>query len=410
MQLNKTIILMLLVSTFWIVGGCATSTPGTKEVTVIEKVVKTIAEYEEVGTLWGEKHFEEKRKPEEIDMSFVDALIAEDKLYFFWVHSDLKEAFKRGYRIGYQDRTADLVLGPHLTEAAAQIGKETSTEFVNVVNVFEEGWGRTLKRAIDVFIVLISEGSQADREDFIKQFTTIYGEKYHDTRRRLQEGTFISQQSEGGTVLYIDPRKTSALLDIPSEVSLKEEIYLQTFRVMGDEWGRRLSHNLIKRDELVDLLRRSKTALQEVPDDKLIDTRLRENLRIIYLSFLEAYGTDAENVFMAMIKDAGYEHIEDMAFSPSLRDATPKNKPPDEIREVTPLRKKIITISSNVRNDVVYVNGKEYGPTRFQLEILEGTTYEITVTKPGYQSVTKYINYNQVQDGGLFRIILEKLP
>jgi len=102
----------------------------------------------------------------------------------------------------------------------------------------------------------------------------------------------VGKVSSGGTMLHIDVKKTKAVLDIPTPMTLKTEIYHQTFRVMGDEWGRRFSTNLIKRDELVDLLRQSKTALQKVP------ASLESNMGIIHDAFVSSYGTDAENVFI----------------------------------------------------------------------------------------------------------------
>ncbi len=42
-----------------------------------------------------------------IDLEFVNELVNEQSLDYFWVHSDLKGAFIKGYRLGYQDRTAD---------------------------------------------------------------------------------------------------------------------------------------------------------------------------------------------------------------------------------------------------------------------------------------------------------------
>jgi hypothetical protein len=113
-------------------------------------------------------------------------------------------------------------------------------------------------------------------------------------------------------MLFLDYSKGKSLgaLDIPAPESLKAEIYQQTFKVMGDEWGRRFSTNLIKRDELVDLLRRSKTALQEAPEvEESIEKRLKRNLGIIYAAFRTSYGTDADNVFKGVVKDAGYSVI-----------------------------------------------------------------------------------------------------
>jgi len=307
MDIRKVILVITVFSLIiCFFGACATaSNPKInqgKEL-VYFKPEKTTASYEEAGKWWGTRHWERKLRAGEFDMEFIGELINSNTLNFFWVHSDLKDAFKKGYRFGYQDRTADLVLGPNLSEAAAQIGKNQARRFVGVINELEKGWADTLSRAIDVFITLISEGSQADRENFIKKFIGEYATKYNETQEKLRAGGFVTQISEGGTTLFIDARKTLAVLNIPSPDVLKTEVYQQTFRVMGDEWGRRLSHNLIKRDELVDLLRRSKTALQEVTGG------LAHNLAIVQDAFISSYGTDAEDVFKQLLKEAGLPEL-----------------------------------------------------------------------------------------------------
>lgn len=314
---NKWIALFMKAVCFFITCifiGCSMIQPinDTKNTTAQKdttfRPIRTTASFEEAGKWWGTKHWNSHLKPNDIDEFFVGALIDNNNLDFFWIHTDLKSAFVKGYRFGYQDRTADLVLGPQLTEAAARIGLSTAKKFVSVINIFERDWAETLQRAIHVFITLIVEGSQADRENFIQKFTGVYALKYNDTQEKLRAGGFISQVSEGGTLLYIDATKTLALLDIPKPATLKAEIYSQTFKVMGDELGKRFSHNLIKRDELIDLLRRSKTALQEVPESiPSLTMRLEKNMGIIYDAFLKSYGTDADNVFKGLIKDAGYE-------------------------------------------------------------------------------------------------------
>jgi len=157
--------------------------------------------------------------------------------------------------------------------------------------------------AIDVFITLIAEGSQTDREKFIARFIDIYAVKYNTTQEMLKEGSSMRQVSEGGTLLLIDYSrgKTLGALDIPNPMVLKTEIYHQAFKVMGDELGRRYSTNLIKRNELVELIRRSKTALEEVKPG------LEGNLGLIKNSFKNSYGTDAITVFDDILKDAGYK-------------------------------------------------------------------------------------------------------
>lgn len=292
------LILVLVVAT----SGCVTTDTNRKKGSTDFRPEKTTASYELAGRAWGEDHWNRNLKPGDPDEPFIQALVDENNLDYFWVHSDLKDAFVRGYRLGYQDRTADLVLGPNITAAAALIGKKTGEGFVGVINAFEDGWAIKLKRAIDVFITLISEGSQSDREKFIGKFIEVYKVKHDETRKMLMQGGHMVQRAEGGTLLFIDysKGKTLGALDIPEPETLKTEIYHQAFKVMGDELGRRYSTNLIKRDELVELTRRSKTALNEV------EPYLAGNLGILKSSFIDSYGTDADNVFDGIIKDAGY--------------------------------------------------------------------------------------------------------
>lgn len=290
--------------------SCAACVPKEepKPVQLDQKVPRTTASYLEAGKHWGHKLWILKVTPNTpLNEDFVRALASPQILDYFNVHSDLKEAFKKGFRLGYEDRIADLVLGPHVTEAAGRIGYATSKRFVEVITAFEVGWAKTLKNAVDIFIVLISEGSQADREIFIKNFTEVYTKKYEATQKilnsgRLPSGKWMTQISAGGTVLYLDYTKGKALgvLDIPSPSTLKTEIYHQTFKVMGDEWGRRYKTNLIRRDEIIDLLRRIKPSLQEVTGN---------NLGIIYGYFIESFGPHGKREFALMLKEANYESI-----------------------------------------------------------------------------------------------------
>ncbi len=216
----SVVIMIIVICLTIFIGGCVSKTFNTLVIFIPNK---TIDAYLEVGKCWGHKHWKQtpRLKPGKKDLSFVKALIDRKNLDFFWIHSDLKEAFKKGYRMGYEDRTADLVLGPHLEQAAIDIGHSISTEFVRVIERFEKDWIETLRKAIDVFIVLIAEGSQADREGFIEEFNAIYSNKYNATQALLISGGFMAQMSEGGTALYIDMTKVKAVLDIPSPKSLK---------------------------------------------------------------------------------------------------------------------------------------------------------------------------------------------
>ncbi len=324
------------------------------------RLTRDVNSYFSAGKQWGEILWNEKRQPGSVNEKFVVDLV--DRIDFFTVHSDLKEAFRKGFRTGYADRTADLVLGPHLTAAAAYIGRDTSGKFVKVITDFETGWANTLKHAVDVFIILISEGSQADRENFIENFRRIYADKYAKTQAILKGRQKMTLVSEGGTMLYIDYTKGTALgaLDIPSPDALKTEIYNQTFKVMGDEWGRRFSNNLIKREELVDLLRRSKTALQEVPAPPK-DSNISLNLATIQNAFVTSYGTDAENVFRGLLKDGGY------AATPTLAPGVspmPQSKPADPAPRIVddrPLSQSDIIEAQRLLNKKGYNVGRPDG-------------------------------------------------
>jgi len=285
-----------------------------------KKFERNVDNYEKEGKKWGEDIFEANIRPENINTldgkqqglseKFVAYLISEKELYYFGVHSELKEAFKKGFRQGYQERTADLVLGPHLQMAAGLIGKNTATSFVDVINAFEKGWKDTLDNAVKVFITLIAEGSQADREEFIKNFVSIYGKKYADNREiiaQAAQGKTVPLTADSGMELYLDPKKTQCTLNIPSDTSLKVEIYKQTFREMGYEMGDRYAHNLISRNDLVDWLRRSRTALNMDQGDHVDPKTVSTNLNILATYFKNEYGTDSENVFAGLAKEAGYD-------------------------------------------------------------------------------------------------------
>ena len=274
------------------------------------KVKRDVASYEKEGRHYGEELYDKGINPEsslnnQYSQFFIEHLIGKDEIDYFGVHSDLKEAFKKGFRQGYQDRTADLVLGPHLQKAAGLIGRNSALRFKEVVENFEKGWAETLINAVNVFITLIAEGSQADREEFIRNFTEVYKTKYDQNQAVIKAGGSIRLASEGGTQLYLDPRNTISTLDIPSDKALRVEIYKQTFRVMGDEMGRRYSHNLIPRGELVDWLRRSKTALN-MDQGEISPKVVSVNLGIVANAFIKSYGTDGRSVFEGLAREAGY--------------------------------------------------------------------------------------------------------
>ena len=238
----------------------------------------------------------------DIDCFFVHQLANENQLAggldYFSIHAELKRSFHEGFRQGYEERTADLVLGPHIQLAGGLIGNQIAKQFRKTIDKFEHDWVSTLRKSIDIFITLISEGSQADREEFINNFIRIYKTKYLDTQRRKRE--MMGMTSEGGTTIYINMKEVGSALDIPSDLDLKNEVYRQTFVVMGHELGRRLRHNLIKRDELIDLLRRSRPVFYEAP--KL---SFKDCFKLILKGFEDGYkSSDAVDVFLEVAKVA----------------------------------------------------------------------------------------------------------
>lgn len=85
--------------------------------------VKSTADYEKTGELWGNKHRTESIKPGDIDDKFVIELASKTGVDFFGINADMKEAFVKGYRSGYQDKTADLVLEQHFNVAKTRMAK-----------------------------------------------------------------------------------------------------------------------------------------------------------------------------------------------------------------------------------------------------------------------------------------------
>lgn len=325
----------------WIFTGASIALSGCAQLNssfdLSDSLPRTQADYERAGNEWGSRLRQAQKEPatnltndykidvcryvtqKDIDnarakenfnannetKNTLDWMLVRDLFWrvdYFKVHSDLKDSFKKGFRLGFQDRIADLVLGPHITTTAACKGMSTSQDFVKVIEEFEKGWDKTLGDASKTFIVLISEGSQADRNDFTSQFVAIYGAKWNDNDKK-KKGGVMRRMSEGGTALYIDMSKGAAgvVMDIPHHDELKKELYTQAFTVMGDELGRRYSTNLIKRDELVDLLRRIKPVLSEV-----VGVDSRENLARISDAFNEAYTAD-KDAFRSMVRDAGID-------------------------------------------------------------------------------------------------------
>lgn len=263
------------------------------------KIERSASEFEGVGSWWGKKLASDKVRPDsQLNEDFIKELYSSNRIDYFNIHPELKEAFKKGFRIGYQDRIADLVLGPHIREAAGRVGRNTSNHMVQSIEEFDSGWEQTLNRAIDVFVVLISEGSQADRDLFIKSFNDKYTEKYAAIQNKQSPANREIHMTEGGT-RYILPTDLIALR-MPSPETITKRFYSQSFVAMGDEWGRRYGTNLVKRYELVDMLRRCKPALDE-------GERLDKNINYVFTAFSRSYGADSKEVFQGIMKEAGFK-------------------------------------------------------------------------------------------------------
>ncbi|MBJ6727205.1 hypothetical protein [Geomesophilobacter sediminis] len=297
---SETLSYILCVLFVTLMSGCVFQQTKVRE---IERVERSVTEFEKRGTEWGKKLKKDGINPQkELNTAFVKYL--NEQLGYFEAHTELKDAFKRGFRIGYEDRVGDLVLGPHIREAAGDVGTITSGKIVLIINQFDKEWKETLTKAIDIFIVLISEGSQADRDAFITRFKKQYSAKYEDLIDKTAKENQSVQITIGGT-RYVFPKELNAMA-MPSPETITKRIYSQAFLVMGDEWGRRYSTNLVKRDELVEMLRRCKPALDE-------GERLNRNLGFIKTAFVNSYGADGENMFRGIMKDAGFDEIKTVA-------------------------------------------------------------------------------------------------
>jgi len=286
---------LILICAFLGLCGCANwpQVPGDTNTTYV-KIEKTVSEFEAEGTKWGKALLKDRNlRPGDTNPDFVKRI---NDIDYFQVHSELKDAFKKGFRLGYEDRIADLILGPHIRAAAGEVGVTTSNKMITLINNFDQSWDDTLRRVIDVFIVLISEGSKADRDLFIKKFNDGYVAKYNQFISDKSTEINKKGKTEGGTS-YVLPKGLNALT-MPDPDVVKNEIYYQAFTVMGDEWGRRYSTNLVKRDELIDMLRRSKPALDEIHGD---------NVKLIYTAFIASYGSDGDEIFKSITKEAGFK-------------------------------------------------------------------------------------------------------
>lgn len=266
-------------------------------------VVNTEDSYRKAGIWWGEKLMHNGVKSGDIDNELVNKLIVSTEepggINYFFAHTNMKKAFHQGFLQGYKGRSGDLVLGPNIAKGGGILGTYIAESFVRHIIEFEENWRIVLKKSVDVFITLVAEGSHADRQEFVNNFTQIYKNKYLDTA--VKNNQYEPIITQGGTFIKVQMSQAAAL-GIPSDVAIKTEFFRQTFYVIGDEMGRRFRHNLIQRSELVDFLRRLSPVFHEASSKRMSP---KMGLERVLVGFQEGYrNLDASVVFDEMAKEA----------------------------------------------------------------------------------------------------------
>lgn len=308
----------------------ATATPDPA-VEIRERIVyeKTEEAYRANGKIWGERLQEEAVEPGKISYPFllflltgeVDADVAAvddrfyspDRSYYFRIHSSLKEAFKEGFREGFVDRKADLVLGPYYQLAAGLIGEANARLFEANVRRFyasqnqlrretDRNVEQVLTSSVELFKELIAEGSPADREAFRSRFLDHYGGNTEAFLRSRPEYAVDKSRwirlkfAPDGSVASPAAFEYEATASTSMAEQLWELIYRRSLSEVGQEMGERLVNNLIRREELLEWLRRTRTALDDLTKD----------IEIIRSGFRETYGRDADTVFNSLLRDIGF--------------------------------------------------------------------------------------------------------
>lgn len=282
----------------------------------------TLESFEKLGDYWGRRLKVENATVGGISNNFVWFLLTEDVLepgtemdinqnkdfyketessYYFGKHFALKDSFHKGFRMGYTDRNADMVLGPHITEAAKYLGFRNATGFVNQIRALNERQRRqldeidgiirkynitdtteqlfedTVKSSIELFKELIAEGSPADRDGFKQQFTQDYDKliseylniaanfpnitlKFGLPDDEYYKDTNFNDATSQGTSSIYSMKHTLAYASsfyIEGADSAWNYIYRKSLTGVGEEMGAKFAHNLITRTDLRDWLRRA---------------------------------------------------------------------------------------------------------------------------------------------------------
>lgn len=314
--MNKIFTSILVCILLVTVSGCG----GQSHIITPEKVIyieKSVEAYERIGIEWGEKLRREGRQPNELNEDFVKFLLwgkrmipnsVDDKTasnFYFQVDATLKDAFKRGFRKGFESREADLVLGPHITAAAGKIAERNAAFFETDVKdyvldqrKFQREFSRTLEKSVDIFKELIAEGSPADREKFKLSFK----EEYKRLVEVYLKNTpfYVSEYKYADKSKYISTEFSKkripkwyrgdfykSFFGVLKVDEMWKLLYYRSLFAVGQEMGQKFGHNLIVRAELLDWLRRTR--------DLLSVQEMEMELGILYDGFDDEYNKLAKN-------------------------------------------------------------------------------------------------------------------
>lgn len=399
MKLAAALKCLLVLSIFMICSGqsgCVTTERIIERPVVVEKEVlvergsdqwlrdkgkeRTVPSYEATGEEWGKrmaawvtKHGDKRcdsfihylllgprwnNQPyDSEDTEFLEETTKES--YYFRVHTNLKRAFQRGFQTGYVHRNADLILGPHITEAASILGRANAMRFRLNIETYQERSQilldalrasvadedkntvststaalieTTIEDSIELFKELIAEGSPADRDRFKNEFIAMFKadvETYmqdnkafvpqEDQKFKLQYGLpsekekrdkllkqeLPEQDDPARSIYLVDHGLTfNTTLSVATASEVWAFIYEASLEGVGIEMGQKYGHNLISRDEVLDWLRRAMVALNP--------KNLKVEQGLILKGFAQAYNADdpaiGKKVFANLIGDTGLEN------------------------------------------------------------------------------------------------------
>ncbi|MBU1054255.1 MAG: hypothetical protein KKC46_10545 [Proteobacteria bacterium] len=327
---NELFLLVTISMIFYFTSACVPLNQPKPEpqIQIVEKIVrisdkdytaKTVEAYERAGNDWGEKLRLENYKPKQINNPFVEFLISgrrpdsdpkgdwRTSNYYFTVHLSLKKAFQDGFRKGFQDREADLVLGPHIEVAAGKIGKRNSeffaedvTKYVQDQMNYQSRFKKALDNSVAIFKELIAEGSPADREKFKTSFISYYQNEVDNYLKSTNfytanKSQYINLDFNKGQIGEYEGKLYTSIFGVLTAEEMWSLLYKKSLHMVGLEMGQTLSHNLITRSELLEWLRRTRTALR--------NSSIKQEISIIESGFVEEYGRNGKSVFDSMLRE-----------------------------------------------------------------------------------------------------------